>query len=136
MTATQMRRINTPGQKSRPGVGGAKKPAFAPLFNAWVRAGRSLASKSINTGLHFYKKDSLCGEIRCTACQKRRTACTAVKNSLHAKLERRRPTLQREDRCSASVLTGNSTHGRLDRCTAEPEGCSLTPKEKSTQLKF
>ncbi|KAJ1202623.1 hypothetical protein NDU88_006420 [Pleurodeles waltl] len=39
MTATQMRRIYTPGQKSRPGVGGAKNPAFAPLFNAWVRAG-------------------------------------------------------------------------------------------------
>ncbi|KAJ1188604.1 hypothetical protein NDU88_005363 [Pleurodeles waltl] len=39
MTATQMRRIYTPGQKSRPGVGGSKNPAFAPLFNAWVRVG-------------------------------------------------------------------------------------------------
>ncbi|KAJ1202272.1 hypothetical protein NDU88_006072 [Pleurodeles waltl] len=58
MTAPRMRRIYTPGQKSRPGVGGAENPAFAPLFNAWVRAGGDLLTRLTMTCC-WYEKDML-----------------------------------------------------------------------------
>ncbi|KAJ1211051.1 hypothetical protein NDU88_006413 [Pleurodeles waltl] len=47
--------------------------------------------------------------------------------------EQRSPTSQGEDRCSASVVTRNLRRNPLDRCTAEPEQCSLTTREESTQ---
>ncbi|KAJ1201954.1 hypothetical protein NDU88_005758 [Pleurodeles waltl] len=76
MTATQMRRIYTPGQKSRPGVGGPKNPTFAPLFNAWVRAGLPISRREAIWQQIVDKINSV-AEVRRTVieCKKRWHDC-------------------------------------------------------------
>ncbi|KAJ1189059.1 hypothetical protein NDU88_005810 [Pleurodeles waltl] len=116
MTATQMRRIYTPGQKSRPGGGGSKNPAFAPLFNAWVRVGGVVYANS-GVGAVIDPVYPLSLSLSPLACFVIVSLCALASSGRGEE---------------APVMEGDSSHRTLEAEPTDAEGTSGTDGKGST----